>query len=119
MRIVFSYLCLCVISIHANVYYPQTHNPLTHVILRTTGIFNVIRGSGLLSLIMESDKKINIEQLTCGAALITLSHLLYFLEHIEHPEYHQQTKKNTIVLTVAVPDDLSQSHTQDAQTAVH
>lgn len=118
MRIVFSCLCLYCISIHAGSYYPKTHNPLTHTCLRAVGWLNIIKGSGIQFPIpfIQIDPEINITRISCGTALITLSHLLHFLEHIEHPEYQQNhPKKNTIVLTVAVPDDLSQSHTQDSQ----
>lgn len=119
MRIIFIYLCLCIMCAHAGPYYPKTHNPLTHTCLRIVGWLNVIKGSGIQFPIpfIHIDPEINITRIGCGAALITLSHMLHFLEHIEYPDYQQNNppKKNTLTVTVALPDDLSQSHTQDAQ----
>lgn len=122
MRIVFICLCLCIVSAHAGSYYPKTHNPLTHTCLRIVGWLNIIKGSGIQFPIpfIQIDPEINITRVSCGTALITMSHLLHFLEHIEHPEYQQNTspKKNTLTVTVALPDDLLQLHTQDVQTDV-
>jgi hypothetical protein len=104
---------------HAGSYYPKTHNPFSHICLRVVAIVNIIKGSGIQFYIpfMEIDPEINIKRLSCGATLLAMSHLLHFLEHIEHPEYQQNTppKKNTLTVTVVLPDDLSQCHTQDVQ----
>ena len=112
MRTIYFSLGLCIITtVCARSYYPQTHNPLTHTCLRIVALTNIIKGSGIQFPIpfLEIDEEINLQRLSCGAALLAMSHLLHFIEHIEHPEYKkQEAKKNSLVLTVAVPEDSQQ-----------